>query len=245
MAASQSRLPKAQRIARVLDQEPMPDPDDYFLSAKYIDRRAEVGDFNGSPAGTVGILQYLWRHTVLTDELPGECQGWVLTGKSKLGKIATENAVSYDHAKDVLNWLTDSGWIWKLLDKKAGNKLSIKVLMDQEAHDSRTLCDGTTGGMGQHPIGYGTTSQRVWDSIPDNTSTSTSIPTTTSTSGKEGRGERREGRSPRKISGYPRLPLVPRLPQLTGLGLPRLPRVPGLIPSGKASTFRARGSSSR
>jgi hypothetical protein len=185
MAASQSRLPKAQRVARVLDQEPVPDPEDYFVSAKYIDRRAEVGDFKGAPRGTVGILQYLWRHTVLTDDLRGECKGWVLTGKSKLAKIATENAVSYDHAKNVLDWLADNGWVWKLLDTKAGNRLSVKVLMDQEAHDARTLCDGTTVGMGQPPRGSGISSQTLWDEIPDNTSTSTSISTTTSTSEEE------------------------------------------------------------
>ena len=115
MSVSKSRLPKGQRTGRDLDAEILPDPSDYFATARYLDRRAELGDFSakGTPAFALHILHYLHRHTARNrDKLSrNEATGWVLAGKSKIGKIATETGVSYNAAQRALDWLYQEGWV--------------------------------------------------------------------------------------------------------------------------------------
>jgi hypothetical protein len=150
MSISKSRLPKSERTARELAAEPLPDPRDYFGSAAYIDRRAELGDFNakGTPAAVLPVLHYLLRHTVRSSDNrklgPNERVGWVLRGKSKIGKIAAELAISYNSANRALQWLTDRDW---LAPVEAGQTYLFRVRLDAEGHKLRTeRAAGSTSG---------------------------------------------------------------------------------------------------
>ena len=61
---SRSKAPKSKREPYKPKEELRPDPTDYFRSASYIDQRAAMGEFKGSPGretGTVAVLHYLWR----------------------------------------------------------------------------------------------------------------------------------------------------------------------------------------
>lgn len=141
MSVSKSRAPKGERKARDLGPELLPNPGDYFASARYIDRRAELGDFTGKgkPASALGVLHYLWRHTIRIGEHsklgPFEIRGYVLSGKSKVGKIATECGISYNAARTTLMWLAEQEWLD--LFPGSGQVFNIRVKMDLDGHNER------------------------------------------------------------------------------------------------------------
>jgi hypothetical protein len=78
----------------------------------YVYQRAEMGEFTGAPGGTVCVLQYLanfaWRSEDNSDHAP---IGTVMRGKSPLAKIAASTGLSYNGARNCVNWLCDNGWI--------------------------------------------------------------------------------------------------------------------------------------
>lgn len=153
MSISKSRLPKSQRTARELEDELLPDPTDYFASARYIDRRAELGDFRGKgkPASALAVLHYLWRHTARSETGrglgPDEARGWVLSGKCPIGKIADECNISYNTARAAIEWLLANDWIdgWG----NEGFSHHIRVRMDEVGHKARlAILEGTVPTVG-------------------------------------------------------------------------------------------------
>jgi hypothetical protein len=157
MSISRSRAPKGKRTAREFEVELLPVPGDYFHTARYIDRRAELGDFTGKnrkdrddadknkPATALKVLHYLWRHTARKSDHPTKLSsferiGWVLSGKSKIGKIATECGISYNAARTTLYWLAEEEWI----DIDHGNDqiFDIRVKMRLEDHNERMTLMG-------------------------------------------------------------------------------------------------------
>lgn len=161
-SVSRSRLPKADRVPRDLDAEMYPDPSDYFRSAVYIDRRAELGDVNvkGAPACTLIVLHYLWRHTVRNQTGKGlggdEAPGWVLTGKSKIAKIATECNVAYNSAQKALLWLCEAEWLGG--NHAEGHNIRFYVRMDMAGHGDREAVRNRTvtpdGTVPPHDVGH-------------------------------------------------------------------------------------------
>jgi hypothetical protein len=148
MSISKSRRPKFERVARELDDELLPYPKDYYASARYIDRRAELGDFRGKgkPASALLVLHYLWRHTVRNADNvklgPNESVGWVLTGKCPIGKIADECNVSYTTARTTLHWLFVNEWLDG--EYTTDQTIAIRVRMDIEGHKARLAVLGHT-----------------------------------------------------------------------------------------------------
>jgi hypothetical protein len=134
-----------------LDAEILPDPSDYFATARYLDRRAEMGDFSvkGTPAFALHVLHYLWRHTARkTDKLGlNETAGWVLSGKSKIGKIATESGISYNAAQRALDWLYQEGWVDVCHE---GQSYRWRPALTVEDHEKRTA-GGTVTAEGTVP----------------------------------------------------------------------------------------------
>ncbi len=123
-------------------------PQGLLRGTKYIDRRAELGDFKGKgkPASALVVLHYLWRHTVRSEDGRGlgpiEAYGWVLTGKSKIAKIATECNLSYNAAGATIKWLRDNGWLGG--QHENGIELMLRVRMDMEGHKARLEILGQT-----------------------------------------------------------------------------------------------------
>jgi hypothetical protein len=147
MSISKSRLPKSARFGRDLDNELLPDPADYFASARYIDRRAELGDFSakGTPAAALPVLHYLWRHTARKLDGLGQNEGigWVLSGKSKLGKIAAECGIAYSSAQRAIDWLAIAEWL-DGAQAADGRSYRFRVRMDIDGHNHRMKLLGET-----------------------------------------------------------------------------------------------------
>lgn len=99
-----------------------------------------MGDFDGiegvSAAAAHSVLDYLWFHTART-EMDGQLIGWVLDTKANYPDMASETGLNMRTARRVVTWFSENGWVWKLTDQKSGNKMSIKVLMDEASHYAR------------------------------------------------------------------------------------------------------------
>jgi hypothetical protein len=139
--ASKSKAAKRDRAPHEPAELKAPNPRDYFASAAYIDQRAAMGDFKGAGAAVLPVLHYLWRHQVRgAAAKPGlgrdERSDEVLTGKSRIARIAAELNLSYSAVQRAVTQLVNAGWLtW--YGYRDDQTMILQVRMDGAGHRDR------------------------------------------------------------------------------------------------------------
>lgn len=174
---SKSRISKRDREPQKVHEDKIlvPDPRDGYQLGRYIDQRVAMGDFRGSPAGTVGLLQYYVRHTARdTSRLGnGESEGWVLTGKSRVAKIAAENDLSDKTVRRINTWLAEHGWLYQETENDptavGGKRMHLFPMMRPGDHDARLKAASQVEG------GSGLTDRSVRSHRPESADSQTEV----------------------------------------------------------------------
>ncbi len=158
---SKSKAAKRDRAPYQPKEELKPGFNDYFRSASYIDQRAAMGEFSGSPgreAGTIAVLHYLWRNAWRTSNPEKADPGIVIADKSKLANIAADTCLSYSTVQRAVDWLIRAEWLE--YGYREDQTMVLKVRMDMDGHDARLslLSKGVvslTTGVVPQPTGVG------------------------------------------------------------------------------------------
>ena len=112
LGTPKARMSKTRRPKLTPEHPIQPNLFDGYQTLAYLYQRAEMGEFDGSPASALSVVIYLanftWRKEPNDENAP---IGQVMAGKSPIGKIADSLGLSYRTVQRALDWLAEAGWI--------------------------------------------------------------------------------------------------------------------------------------